>query len=286
MPDQTRERPGSAVQAIAQRFVNARLDGRPLDAFPGRLPATLAESYECQEAAIRLWRDAIGGWKVGLIGAALTGTFGVDRLAGPIFKRSIQRCAPGSQAEFAIITGGFAAVEAELVLVVARDAPRDKMAWTLEDAAAMVAAVHIGVEVAGSPLKTINDLGPLAIVADFGNNAGLIVGPALRGWQTGAPEDWHCETFVDGVSRGRGHGGAAPGGPFESLRFLLALSAARSRPLKAGDYVLTGALTGVHEIRAGQSARVIFDGAGEISCRAVHFSDARKAGSQSDARPW
>ena len=107
------------------------------------------------------------------------------------------------------------------MLVVAHDAPRDKMDWTLEDAAAMVAAVHIGVEIAGSPLMTINDLGPLAIVADFGNNAGLIVGPALLGWQKRAPEDWHCETFIDGVSRGRGHGGAAPGGPFESLRFLI-----------------------------------------------------------------
>ncbi len=147
------ERPGSAFQGIAQRFVNARQDGRPLDGFPGRLPETLAEAYECQEAAIGLWRDAIGGWKVGLIGSALAGTFGIDRLAGPIFKRSIQRCAPGSQPEFPIIAGGFAAVEAELVLVVAHDAPRDKMDWTLEDAAAMVAAVHIGVEIAGSPLE-------------------------------------------------------------------------------------------------------------------------------------
>ena len=83
--------------------------------------------------------------------------------------------------------------------------------------------MHVGVETAGSPLATINDLGPSAIVADFGNNAGLIVGPELPGWRTTPVEEWQCETFVDGVSVGRGHGGVAPGGPFESLRFLLAL---------------------------------------------------------------
>jgi 2-keto-4-pentenoate hydratase len=284
VPDQTREGPGSAREMIARRFVNARRDGRALERFPGPLPRTLAESYECQEAAIKLSRDAIVGWKVGLVPPALVATFGVDRLAGPIFKRSVLRPARGEQAEFPVIAGGFAAVEAELVLVIARDAPRDKTDWAIADAFAMVGAMHIGIEIAGSPLSTINELGPLAIVADFGNNAGLIVGPALRGWETRAPEDWQCETFVDGTSRGRGHGGAAPGGPFESLRFLLALSAARARPLKAGDWVSTGALTGVHEIRAGQSARVVFDGAGEIGCRATDFAVVQKP--HSDARPW
>jgi hypothetical protein len=89
-----------------------------------------------------------------------------------------------------------------------------------------VAAVHVGVETAGSPLATINDLGPAAIVADFCNNAGLIVGPVLPDWRTTPIERWQCETFVDDVAVGRGHAGVPPGGPFESLRFLLELCAA------------------------------------------------------------
>jgi 2-keto-4-pentenoate hydratase len=138
-----------------------------------------------------------------------------------------------------------------------------------------VAAVHVGIETAGSPLKTINDLGPIAIVADFGNNAGLIVGPELPSWRERPVEQWRCETFVDDAPVGRGHGGAPPGGPFESLRFLLELCAGRGRPLKAGDWVSTGAITGVHEIVAGQAARVSFAEAGEILCRAEPFVAAR-----------
>ena len=67
--------------------------------------------------------------------------------------------------------------------------------------------------------------GPCAIVADFGNNAGLIIGPELPDWRETPVEEWKCESFIDGVSAGRGHGGVAPGGPFESLRFLLGVEA-------------------------------------------------------------
>ena len=38
--------------------------------------------------------------------------------------------------------------------------------------------------------------------------------------------------------------------------------------LKAGDLVTTGAVTGVHDIVAGQTARIDFGTFGEIQCRA------------------
>jgi len=71
--------------------------------------------------------------------------------------------------------------------------------------------------------------------------------------------------------------------PFESLRFLLELCARRSRPLKAGAWVSTGAITGVHEIVAGQSARVSFGDAGEVHCRAEPHRGSRVA---ADAARW
>jgi 2-keto-4-pentenoate hydratase len=160
------------------------------------------------------------------------------------------------------------------VLVVGRDAPVGKTEWTVAEARDMVRAVHVGIETAGSPLAAINDLGPAAIVADFGNNAGLILGPELPGWRTEPLDAWRCESFVDGTSVGRGHAGLLPGGVFESLRFLLARNARRGRPLRAGDLISAGAVTGVHAIRAGQSARVAFTGGGEIRGVAHAFDGA------------
>jgi 2-keto-4-pentenoate hydratase len=271
------------AETIAQRFVTARRNGEALAAFPGRLPLDLAAAYACQEAAIELVPDSIAGWKVGLIGKDAAAIFKRDRLAGPIFSSSVREARAGETVAFPVFDGGFAAVEAEFLLRLGEDAPADRREWTPARARELVAAVHVGIETAGSPLATINDLGPTAIVADFGNNAGLIVGPPLRNWRTLPVEQWRCETFVDGVTVGRGHAGVPPGGPFESLRFLLELCAQRARPLKAGAWISTGAITGVHQVVAGQAARVSFGESGEVLCRAELRRGSRAA---ADASRW
>ena len=257
---------GPEAQTIAQRFVAARQKGDSLAAFPGVLPPDLAAAYACQDAAIELVRDSIAGWKVGLIGKDAAVLFKQNRLAGPIFRKTLREARADQRVGFPVFLGGFAAVEAEFLLKIGGDAPPEQRDWTLAEARKLVAAVHVGVETAGSPLATINDLGATAIVADFGNNAGLIVGPVLPDWRTTPVEQWRCETFIDDVAVGHGHAGLPPGGPFESLRFLLELCARRSRPLKTGAWVSTGAITGVHQVVAGQTARVSFGAAGEVLC--------------------
>ena len=265
------------VKTIAKRFVAARQTGKSLAAFPGALPADLATAYACQDAAIELISDVIAGWKVGLIGSDAAAVFKQDRLAGPIFRKSVREARAQEPVGFPVFQGGFAAVEAEFLLKLGRDAPLDRLEWTRADARELVAEVHVGIETAGSPLATINDLGPAAIVSDFGNNAGLIVGPALPNWRNTPVERWQCETFLDDVAVGRGHAGVPPGGPFESLRFLLEICARRSRPLAAGAWVSTGAITGVHQVVAGQTARVSFGEAGEVLCRAEPYLSSPSA---------
>jgi 2-keto-4-pentenoate hydratase len=44
------------------------------------------------------------------------------------------------------------------------------------------------------------------------------------------------------------------------------LNARRGRPLRAGDYVTTGAATGVHDIGVGQAAEVVFAGVDTLHC--------------------
>jgi 2-keto-4-pentenoate hydratase len=273
VPDEFRARPfGAPAQAIARRFVAARARGEPLAAFPGALPRDLSEAYDCQEAAIESWPDTVAGWKVGLIGADLAADLGQNRLAGPIFASSVRHARGTEPVAFPVFVGGFAAVEAEFVLEIGQNAPARKAVWTLDEARALVAAVRIGVETAGSPLATINELGPRAVVADFGNNAGLIIGPELADWRRRAPSEWRVETSIDGEAVGIGHGAVPPGGPFESLRFLLELCARRGRPLTSGALVSSGALTGVHDIRPGQTAEIVFDGVAELRCRAQRFA--------------
>jgi 2-keto-4-pentenoate hydratase len=253
---------------IAQRFVDARRRARALGAYPGEVPASLAGGYACQEAAIGLWPDTVAGWKVGRIPDIHQSRLGADRLAGPIFARSVRVAGADGPTRFPVIAGGFAAVEAEYVIRLAHDAPPTRTAWTLEDAAALVGGLNIGVEPAGSPLATINALGPTVVVSDFGNNSGLILGPEILDWRERDYAALTCATWIDGVRVGVGGAANLIDGPVGSLCFLLELCARRGRPLRAGMLVSTGAATGIHDIVAGQAARLVFDGYGEINCLA------------------
>lgn len=246
-------------QAIARRLVDARRQASALPQYPGTIPATLDAGYACQDAAIPMWAAPVAGWKVGKIPDAWVETLGEDRLVGPIFENRVQR-PHDHRGTFAVIEDGFAAVEAEFIFVLGADAPAGKTEWTHDEAAALVASLRVGVEFAGSALPDINRLGPPVVVSDYGNNAGLVVGPEITGWQQRSMDDLPCETFIEGVSVGTGRASSIPGGLLAALSFALGRCARRGLPLRAGQYVSTGAATGIHDIVAGQHARVEFPG--------------------------
>ena len=264
--DRTEGRP---TDEVAQRFVRARRTAEALPVFPGELPEDLASAYRIQDAAIPLWPDDVVGWKVGRIPPEHEAKLEANRLCGPVFRRALWHVTLGEEAPFPVFEGGFAAVEAEYVARIACDAPADKIDWTLEEAAELIGALHIGMEPAGSPFPDINLIGPLAVVSDFGNNAGLMVGVEIEGWRGMALDDLRCATVIEGELVGLGGAFILPGGPIESVRFLAENVARRGRPLKAGMYICTGAAAGIHDIVAGQTAAVRFEGQGEIRCRAV-----------------
>jgi 2-keto-4-pentenoate hydratase len=257
------------AKGVAAEFVKARRAAGAFTKYPGTAPPDLAAAYRCQDEAIALWSDGIVGWKVGWIPEPHSTKYGAQRLVGPIFGRSVQRAQPGKTHDVAVFARGFAAVEAEFVFQLVKDAPANVTEWTAETARRFVRTMYIGIEIASSPLQNINDFGPAVVASDFGNNAGLLLGIEVADWQARAPDSLLCETRIDGVVVGRGTAAAVSGGPLAALAFALRCNALRGRPLRAGDYVSTGAATGVHSISAGQTAEAIFTGIGTLKCRAV-----------------
>jgi 2-keto-4-pentenoate hydratase len=253
--------------AIAARFVAARLQGRALPEFPGAIPADLVAAYRVQDQAIARWPDQVVGWKVGYIQPQRRDASGDDRLLGPIFRRQVWSA--DGRVELPVFAGGFGAVEAEYVLRLLADAPADKSEWSAQEAEALPAALHIGIEIASSPLATINALGPCVVVSDFGNNNGLLIGSEIHEWTRLDERGLRAETWIDGERVGSGGATTLPGGLRAAYAFALARSAQRGRPLRAGDLVATGNATGIHDIAVGQTALVRFDGHGEIEGRAV-----------------
>lgn len=266
MQEKQKEATSAKTLRIAEAFVRARLEAASLSAYPGEQPHTLPEAYAIQNAAIHLWPDEVAGWKVGRVPESLASKLGCDRLSGPIFKQRLRE-ATTQPAVAQVFEGGFAAIEGEFALILAADAPHEKTSWTIEEARAMVASVRAGAEIASSPFADINNLGPLVTISDFGNNNGLLLGPEIPGWRAFNLANWRCEVFIDGESVGENAAIAMPGGPLESLRFMLENAAHRGFPLKKGAVVSTGAVTGVHQIAIGQTAVLRFTGLDDLTIR-------------------
>lgn len=257
------------AEAIARAFTGARRAGASLADFPGQIPPDLVSAYAVQDLAISQWDDDVVGWKVGYIAEERRDISGDDRLLGPIFKRQRKNATGGTVIDIPVFEGGFAAVEAEYVIELLEDAPADQVDWTPEQAEALPARLYIGVEVASSPLATINILGPLVVVSDFGNNNGLLLGPEISDWARRDDGELRAETLIEGEVVGTGGATRLPGGLRTALAFALSRSAKRGRPLKRGELIATGNATGIHDITVGQTALVRFAGFGDIACKAV-----------------
>lgn len=257
--------------ATARQLVGARREAAALAAAAIPVPASAAAAYAVQEAAIGLWPAPLAGWKVGAVGEPWRSHYGIERLAGPVFSDGLQRAAEG-ELLVRVYPGGFAAVEAEFVFRIGTGVATGRRDWTAASAVEAVESMYGGVEIASSPLAQINDLGPGAIIADFGNNAGLIVGPSLPDWRERALADLRCATWIEGRPAGEGSAALVPDGPLAALAFALNHCASRGRPLLAGQHVCTGATTGIHDVKPGQRAEVEFMGYGRVRCRIEAFA--------------
>jgi 2-keto-4-pentenoate hydratase len=251
---------------IAGRFLSARRAAGGLADYPGKFPASLDEAYSVQNEAIAAWGQKVIGWKVGRILPPLAEQFGTDRLAGPIFA-SQAAVAGDREPEMPVFAEGFAAGEAEFLLRIGRTPPPDKKSFTLEEAAELVDTVHVGIEIASSPLGDINKLGPIAVISDFGNNNGLVLGGEIPDWRSSGFETWDVTTLIDGVEVGSGRAASFPDGAIGAARFLFELMAKRGIALRPGQWISSGAVTGVHDAAPGQHVEARFGGRFSVRCR-------------------
>ncbi|MFV0624364.1 2-keto-4-pentenoate hydratase [Sphingomonas sp. ac-8] len=244
------------AETIARAFVEARRAATPVADYPGARPTTLADAYAVQDRAIALRGGAVAGWKVGRVPAPYLEQLGVPRLAGPIFSDQI-RTAADAAAALPVIAGGFAAVEAEYLLRIG-STPAPGTTLTAEQAVDLVDAVHVGFEIASSPYAGINADGPLVTISDFGNHNALRVGAPVPDWRSRAFEDWQVSTHVDGACVGGAQARTMLDGPFGAVAFLVESLARRGLTLLPGQWISSGAVTGVHPVAVGAQVEARF----------------------------
>ena len=242
----------------ARLLLSARRDPtQRLHSLPEAMrPKTEAQAYLIQRAIITDL-GGIGGWKVGSPGPD-----------GPV------NCAPLPAAAIqdspATITGSDRLVEAEIALRLAHDLPPRDPPYTRAEVLAAIASAHPAIEVLQTRYLDVAAVDPLSALADSLSHFGLVVGPAIPGWQS---LDLAAETVrlsVNGPENGA-HiktGAGNPAGDMIRMVLWLANEGAHwAGGLYAGQVVTTGSWTGKDPVPPGGEARIRFDHAGEATVR-------------------
>lgn len=261
------------ARSIAAAFVSARRNAAALADYPGVEPADLGVALAIQDAAIALFGEPVAGWKVGRINSPWLERLGTNRLPGPIFAKRIKTAAADEVATGEIFRNGFGAAEAEFVFRLGSAPKPGTTRLSLAETADLVDAVFIGIEVASSPFAGINRQGPLVTISDFGNNNGLILGQEIPDWRGAGLDDWGVTASIDGAAVGTGRASAFPDGPLGSVKYLVENLLSRGIAIAPGLLVSTGAVTGVHEISAGQKFEARFGDFAGIGCQ-IAFATA------------
>jgi 2-keto-4-pentenoate hydratase len=259
-----------SMELVSKAFVDARREGHVLSEFPGVHPTTLQDAYHIQDRSIALIGQAVGGWKVGRIAPALVETYGAERIGGPIFANQIRYATTEKPLEMPILQG-FAAVEAEILLKVGHIGDQD---LTIETAVDFVSEVRLGIEIASSPFPGINEHGPAVTASDFGNNFGLVIGAAINDWREIGLLTAPTQLLIDGVLQGENTLSNMLDGPFGSMAFLNNMLRRRGLRLNEGDWISTGAITGVHQIGADQHTSATFADRYRVDCKTISYAPA------------
>ena len=246
---------------IAGAFVAARRSGAAISQFPGRHPQDLTSAYAIQDCALSLWDRKVGGWKVGRINPPNDALLGADRLVGPAFHDAIF-IAADEPSRFKTFHGGFAAAEAEFMLRLAPKA--GLLPATPEAAMEWIDEVRVGIEIASSPYAGINADGPCVTIADHGNNAGLLLGPAVPRAMWEQLDQVEVTLLIDNNQVGCATTATMLDGPFGAARFLIANLVSRGIAVEAGWWISSGAITGVHEVSPGSKVTADFGRNGAV----------------------
>jgi len=255
--------------SLSKNLIAARQSCTSLEEFPGVLPQTPDEAYQVQDLCIAGWGDELVGWKVAGLRAELHEQFNASRQSGPVFKRNLQFCNGDEHILAPVFSEGFAAIEAEFVIELAHVSSLPTSNLTIEDARKAVSKIFMGIEIASSPMKNTHSYGVLSPICDFGNNAGVIVGPEITNWRELDLSNIEVSVKIGDEVVGTANTKPALDGPLGAVTYLIEHLAQRGHTIEAGTYISTGAITGAHQTTIGIPSEVKFDGVGSISLELV-----------------
>jgi len=243
------------IDAISALLMDAHTRGRQFEAGTDPAPANAKDAYAVQDRVFAALYPGQRGsaWKVGGARADVVPT------AAPIPSAGLHASPARVPARGFHMIG----IEAEIAYRLGRDLPPRAAPYGEDDIAAAVAEALVTIELCDTRLSNWKDASALWRLADFQNNAALVIGSGRPDWRAIDFAQQRAELWIDGALALAATGVHPYGNPIRLLPWLAAHCTARCGGLHAGDVITTGTWTGLQFVAPGAEVIARFPGIGE-----------------------
>jgi 2-keto-4-pentenoate hydratase len=239
------------IELAAQALATAR-SGRPIAAIPDEArPQSEADSYQIQDAVMRLLGETAGGWKVGY--SPEGGIF-----CAPIYASKVHPSPASLPATGLHMIG----IECEIGFRVIEDFPERGRLYDIDEVLA-AASLHPTIEVVDSRYQDFRSLDRLQVLADNFSNGALVYGAAAANWQGMDLAHPPIDVTADGRTLAECTGLRA-GDPVTLFVELVNFVAERRGGVPAGTFVTTGTHTGLVFTEPGAHVRADYGPLGTV----------------------
>ena len=240
-----------------------RIDALPEDC----RPASRAEGYEIAAAVTARSGHSLAGWKIAATSEAGQKHINVDGpLVGPILKH---RLLP-SGAPITLGDNIMRVAEAEFAFGFSADLPPRAQPYTMDDALAAVASLHLSIEVPDSRYNDFTKVGAAQLIADTACASWLILGPALTmPWRHLDLSSHRVVGYLNNEKAAEGSGQAVLGGPLLALTWFVNECATYCGGVKAGQFITTGTCIVPMAVSPGDAVIIDYGDLGKISASII-----------------
>jgi len=244
------------VNRAARTILEARRTGTLLDTLaPNDQPRSLEEGYAIQHVVTAKWPDKIAGWKVGATSKEVQALLGISEPAyGPVFKNDVFQSPatiPGRRFPHRLL-------ESEFLFRFGKAIPSRPKSYTRGEIVDAVDALLPAFEIISPRFTSFTGHPVSYVIADFCANGGAVLGKLCSDWREIDLSSQVVTLSIDGAKRQRGIGVIVLDNPLNVLDWFVNALSQHGGEIEAGQFVLTGTMTGLQAPEPSQVAKADF----------------------------
>jgi 2-oxo-3-hexenedioate decarboxylase/2-keto-4-pentenoate hydratase len=256
----------NALRSAAEFVTASRLAHRKLGPLPPELRlADETAAYIANDEASEILSQKFGpviGYKIGCTTAVMQRYLNIDHpCCGYMFRSSLTPNGAVLAGKDFVRPG----VECEIAVTLAQPLLAEDAPFDLTRIRAAIGTLHPAIEIVDERYEDWRSLGAETMIVDDFFHAGIILGPAVDGWQQLDLSAVSGAVKVNGAEIARGHGADLLGNPLNGLVWLANHCAARGKDMAAGTVISLGSFTPVQWLSPGDHTEIVLDGLGALS---------------------